>query len=258
VEKIYDYSLFLKINEDKQIQENNLSKLFWKKNDDSWDFDNKTRLKLISKAKKFYKEFSEILEDRSIRDIQISGPFTTFFPTKNSDIDVHIVLDLSNLSSDPKKLNSAIKSIKFLWNISNDFSIKGVPVDFFITDINKVHDNSPLYSLTKNKWIVKPDDENEMDQRDIDRKFDDISSEIEEMYNKLTSKSYFPSNSKELYKRCLSIKNKIYKMKRDSVLDKDESSINHHIFRKLKKSGYIDKLIDTLTKSYSKIYNKKQ
>lgn len=258
MEKIYDYCSFLNVNESREISNNELSKIIWKKKDDGWDLDSKVRLKLISKAKKFYKEFAEILEDRSIRDIQISGPFASFSPTKNSEIDVHVILDLSNISGDSKKLQHTIKSIKFLWNLKNDFSVRGIPVDFFITDFRDVHDNSPLYSLNKSKWIIKPDLEDDIDQRDVDRKFDDLSAEIDEIHSKLLSKNYIPKDAKSLYKRCISIKNKIYKIRKDSLNDKKGESINSHVFKKLKKSGYIDKLIDTLSKSYSKIYNKKE
>ncbi len=259
MEKIYDFNLFSNINENKVSDTNELSEVIWVKNDDEWGLDEKVRSKLLKAAKEFYSEFSELVNENPIIDIQISGPFTHKNTSKDSEIDIHIILeDLEKLFLDNQFLEVSIRSKKFKWNVNNHYSVKGIPVDFFLTRKDRQHDNSPLYSLVKNKWIVTPDFDLKIDDRDISRKFDDISFEIDEINGKLSSKTYFPSNYDAIYKRGIKLKNKIYGLRRDFMKDKNGNSINFQVFKKLKKSGYIDKLIDILSKSYSKIQSNKK
>lgn len=258
MEKIYDFNLFSNICENVVSNNSELSNLIWIKKDDKWELDKKVRSKLLDASKKFYDEFSELVNDNPFIDIQISGPFTHKNTSKNSEIDIHLILDIENLFSDNKFLDVSIKSKKFKWNTNNEFSVRGIPVDFFITRKNRQHNNSPLYSLMKNKWIITPDFDSIIDDRDITRKFDDIAFEIDEINNRLLSKTYSPSDYESIYKRAIKLKNKIYGLRRDFLQDKKESTINFQIFKKIKKSGYIDKLIDTLSKSYVKIHKKQK
>jgi hypothetical protein len=64
-----------------------------------------------------------------------------------------------------------------------------------------------------------------------------------------------PSNAKELYKRAKALKEKIQKMRSESLREKGEFSVGNLTFKKLRSGGYIEKLIEVITKSYDKIFS---
>jgi hypothetical protein len=66
-----------------------------------------------------------------------------------------------------------------------------------------------------------------------------------------------PSNARQLYKRCVKLKDKIQKMRKEGLAKGGEMSIGNLAFKKLRNEGYIEKLIDIISKSYDKIYTEK-
>jgi hypothetical protein len=50
------------------------------------------------------------------------------------------------------------------------------------------------------------------------------------------------------------LKSRIMKMRKESLSKGGEFSAGNLVFKKLRSEGYIGKLIDTITKSYDKIY----
>jgi hypothetical protein len=112
--------------------------------------------------------------------------------------------------------------------------------------------------LLNNEWIKKPVyNPLVIDEKDVSKKYESISDEIDALNVKLRNQSDIPSNAKSLYKRCLKLKDKIQKMRKESLSKEGEMSIGNLVFKKLRNDGYIEKLIDTISKSYDKIYTEK-
>ena len=79
--------------------------------------------------------------------------------------------------------------------------------------------------------------------------------DINELETRLLHGSKIPSNAKDLYKRAKAVKEKIQKMRGESLKEKGEFSIGNLTFKKLRNTGYIEKIINIITKSYDKIFN---
>ena len=155
----------------------------------------------------------------------------------------------------PKILKSALDGIRFIWNLRHNIRIRGYDVELYIQDVKEPHSASGLFSLRNNEWIKSPVfDPPEIDENDVNKKAESLAYEIEELHTRLLT-SNLPSNAKDLYKRCVSLKEKIQKMRKESLSKGGEFSVGNLAFKKLRNEGYIEKLIDTASESYDKIYN---
>jgi hypothetical protein len=89
----------------------------------------------------------------------------------------------------------------------------------------------------------------------LERKYLGYVYEIDQLETRLLYGSKIPTNAKDLYKRAKSVKEKIQKMRSESLREEGEFSIGNLTFKKLRNTGYIEKIINTITKSYDKIFN---
>jgi hypothetical protein len=109
-----------------------------------------------------------------------------------------------------------------------------------------------------NKWVKAPEfSPPEIDERDVNKKYDGLASEIESLHTKLVAVTNIPSDAKKLYKRCIKVKEKIQKMRKEELSKGGEMAIGNLVFKKLRNDGYIEKLIDTISRSYDRIYIEK-
>jgi ribosomal protein L17 len=241
-----------------------LNPVFWtqkktKSDGISWVFDQRVRRKLIRIAEDFYTKFEDILGDRAIRDIQLTGSLANFNYTDFSDLDVHVLINMDGIDDDnPKILKSAIDGIKFVWNLRHNITIRGYDVELYLQDQHEPHTASALFSLKNNDWIRKPVyNFPEVDDMDVEKKYSAIVSDIEELQTRLITTDILPSNAKTLYNRASKLKSKIQKMRKEELAKGGEMAIGNLVFKKLRNSGYIEKLIDLISKSYDKIYTEK-
>lgn len=241
-----------------------LNPKFWKKKEDkkgnvTWSFDQMVRRKLIRIAKDFFSKFSDIIKAEDIYDIQLTGSLANFNYTNFSDFDVHILVNLDGIDDEnPKILKKALDGIRFMWNLRHDISIRGYDVELYIQEKDEPHTASALFSLMNNKWVKSPVfSPPEIDEKDVDKKYDGLAYEIESLHTKLVAVTNIPSDAKKLYKRCIKVKEKIQKMRKEELSKGGEMAIGNLVFKKLRNDGYIEKLIDTISKSYDRIYIEK-
>lgn len=238
-----------------------LNPTFWtekkKKNGESeWGFDQRVRKKLLRISNEFFENFSDVLKKRALIDVRLTGSIANFNYTNLSDLDVHLIVNLKGIDDDnPKILRTALDGIRFIWNTQHDISIRGYDVEMYVQDKEEEHTASGVFSLMDNKWVKEPVfDPPTVDESSVEKKFQSIVYEIEQLESRLLLLSSLPTNSKQLYKRAEKLKKKITKMRKEGLSEKGEFSIGNLAFKKLRNEGYIEKLINVISKSYDRIY----
>ena len=240
-----------------------LNPVFWTKkikdNDIEWEFDQAVRRKLLRIADDFFESFDEILKEKDIADVQLTGSIANYNYTNLSDLDVHIIVNLEGIDDEnPKILKSAIDGIRFIWNLRHNIKIRGYDVELYVQDSKEPNIASGLFSLLNNKWVKNPTyDPPSVDEQDVNKKFENIAYEIEQLHTRLISVSSLPQNAKELYKRSGKLKEKIMKMRKEGLSKEGEFSVGNLAFKKLRNEGYIEKLINLTAEAYDKIYTEK-
>ncbi len=251
------------LNEDKigSFYNDELNPKFWdkyknKSGDTEWVFDALVRKKLLRIADDFYSKFGDLLGDLPIEDIQLTGSLANYNYTDKSDLDVHVLIDFSKVKSPRDVLKAAIDGVRFIWNLRHDVIIRGHDVELYLQDVNEPHTSTGLYSLKENKWIKKPQfDPPQVDEQDVNKKYEAFVSEINQLESKLVTSASLPKDAKDMYKRLERLKEKIQKMRKESLSKQGEFSVGNLTFKLLRNNGYIGKIIDLLSQAYARIYS---
>ena len=235
------------INEGRFYNEE-LNPIFWQDN----TFNPEVRTKLLQIAHDFYADLKVTVP---IEDIQLTGSLANYNWTEHSDLDVHVIMDLSTINPDLELVKTAMEGLKTTWNQRHPVTIHGFDVELYAQDINQLHLASGLYSLMKNEWLREPEfNPPIIDPKDVDVKADSYIFAIKQIINDLKESS--PQEARDIMERASVLKKKISKSRDEQLANKGgEFSIENLVFKKLRNEGWIGKLIDIKAQAYSRIYS---
>jgi len=216
------------------------------------EFDPMVRTKLLAIAQDFYEGLQLTVP---VVDVQLTGSIANYTWTEYSDLDVHVILDFKSIGDDIELVKKALDGQRFIWNMRHPVIIKDHDVELYAQDENEPHVSSGLFSLMKNEWIKKPVwNEPTIDELDVKRKVEAYITEIEELEKNLADGSS-EFEARELLERVGALKTKIMKARKDGLAETGEFSVENLVFKQLRNQGWIERLIDAGSKSYSAIYS---
>ena len=137
------------------IYHNNLCSDLW---DEFYKLNSDIRLNLLKIAKDFYEKTKF---EAPILDIYFMGSMASFNWNAESDIDIHVVIDLKKLNMPEETAEKMAKLVGSQWNSEHDILIKNHKVEMNIQSLTaeKPYVNG-IYSLIKNQWVKKPSKQN--------------------------------------------------------------------------------------------------
>ena len=190
-------------------------------------------------AKDFLEELG--INGLDVTDLTLSGSNAAYSYTPNSDLDLHILVDMSKYPDDDiyRELFNAKKTI---YNDTHDIHIHGVPVELYVQDSREPVVSLGEYSLKNDKWLRIPTKRRaNLDQTATKQKYEKLSRLVDVA---LKSKQY----SK--------VKNVLQTIKRyrQAGLDKGgEFGPENLAYKALRSQGYITKLYDLKNNLHSEI-----
>lgn len=217
------------------------------------------RLKLLKIAKDFYQTLN--IKWMKPNDIILCGSMCNYNWSEYSDIDVHILIDLSEISENIDIVKDYLNIKKNEWNNEhNELNIHGYKVELYVQDVNDKDtlSSNGVYSLTNDKWINVPSrnkvtDLSEKRQQKISKIVADIMTQIDDFYVNFET---FENDDKELYKLSIKIDKLLKNLKeiRKNGLSKNgELSLGNIVYKAIRRADYFDKLWDLKVKIYDKI-----
>ena len=233
----------------------NLNPKFWK----NGVLDSRIRMKLLDIADDFI-EFLGV-DWAKPEDITMTGSLANFNWDENySDIDLHIIMDYSDVDERTDFVSNYFYSQKKLWNEEHsDITIMGFPVEVFVQDVNERHDSSGVYSLEKNKWLIEPERE-KLASSKVNKAF--IKDKVSEYMNKIDKLEYLLNKSKDdeyRLRRVMEKSDNLFdKIKGERKIGFERSGgkeINNYniVFKALRRNGYIEKLVNVKSIAYDKL-----
>lgn len=197
------------------------------------------RGKLLQIAATWMK-FANIPSEAVIETI-ITGGNVNYNYTPLSDIDLHLVVSRDALNPNRALTDDYLQDKKILWSLSHqDINIYGYPVELYAQDVNEQpHENQGVYSVTKNEWIAMPRNIG------IDFAADTHLQKKVQYYKDLIDKMIMQQATDGTFDM---IKQKIKKMRGDSIAKSGEFAFGNLVFKELRNQGYLDKM-DTYQKS---------
>lgn len=202
-----------------------------------WDGDNlKEDVKgAIREIVQKYVEDSEILCMNDIIDIELLGSNASYNYTQYSDLDIHLVVNMEALSSDPTLVQIACNAEKALFNKAYSFMVKGVEVELYVEDVKAATASNGIYSITKDEWIKKPEPIDIPDFIEDDEYLTILDNWMIRAKNALNDTS-----SIEIQQFI----NDLYNLRRLSIMTDGEYGKGNLVFKEIRNAGLLQELKD--------------
>jgi len=215
----------------------------------------KVRLRLLDIADEFWDGLD--ISWVSPKDILLTGSISNYNWSKYSDIDLHILVDFNKVDEKVDFVKEFFDSKTKIWNdVHETLKIYGFNVEIYVQDIKEEHTSSGIYSVSKDKWLIKPNkDESSsigLNKYSIKEKSSKYMNKIDSLFDEFeeTSDMY---EIEEISKKVKMLYDRIKALRKDGLGKDGEMSDGNIIFKVLRRSGYLEKLIDLKALTYDKI-----
>jgi hypothetical protein len=222
---------------------NELKSSFWTNN----TLDPAVSQKLLAIATKFFDDLG--LDGASLEDITFTGSLANYNWTRYSDIDLHLLVDFSQIDENIELVREFFNAKTSLWNKMHDILVLNHEVEIYVQDINEDHHSTGVFSIKNDQWIaeplrIQPKINTDMVKRKI-KSFIDMIDRVEDEYD--------DKNFKKAHDMSVKLGKKIKKF-RQSGLERDGEYSNENLtFKYLRNKEHIKILYDTRNKSYDKM-----
>ena len=207
-----------------------------------WDGD-----KLKPEVAKHLLELSELFEeflklpDLKVVDRIFTGSNANYNWTSLSDIDLHLVIDISELKEfDADLIAEYLTAKKKVFNDQHDITVYGYDVEFYAQDADEPLIATGVYSLDSEEWVRKPEHEEPHPNND------DIRVKSAELMNRIDDVADGDCDSLDEIEK---LKAKIKKMRKAGLAEAGEFSTENLVFKTLRNDGYLEKLDDAKQKA---------
>jgi hypothetical protein len=113
-----------------------------------------------------FKKYIDIPFD--VEDLVITGGQVSYYYTKHSDLDLHLVVDFNSVDCD-REAAELFDTKRLLYKNRYNITVKGVPVELYVED-ERYPAVSSSYSLFSNSWLKRPTMQNDtIDLKEIER-----------------------------------------------------------------------------------------
>ena len=184
--------------------------------------------------------------DVNLQDVLLVGSMAGYNHSKYSDIDLHLVLDFSEISSDKDLLRKYFMLAKSKWNRSRSVMLSGHDVEIYVEDVDDERIPSATYSIKRDEWISQPSKEDlTIDYEGVTKKVNEKMSEVDELQSLYEDGEY-----KQAYEFGKDLRSKLRNF-RQAGLDNDGEFSNENLtFKVLRRSGVFDRMNEYVKKAY--------
>ena len=185
-----------------------------------------------------------------IEDVTFTGSLANYNWSQYSDIDLHILIDYKEVPVEESLVQDFLRTKSSSWNQNHDVKIYGYDVELYVQDVSEEHVSSGVYSILKNKWLVKPEKKPiKIDNINVKLKSNRIMDDIDDLYDEMKKEK----NYEEIVSKADKIKDKIKKMRQAGLDKAGEFSVENMVFKVLRRNGMLDRLSDIKTIAYDKL-----
>lgn len=176
--------------------------------------------------------------DIDVVDITMTGSYANYNYTVFSDIDLHILIDMSSIDADTDLIEEFFAAKRSFWNDRHDIELKGIEVELYPQDIEEEHKSSGVYSVQDDEWIVEPKKfKTKIDVTSIEKDSIKLVKEIN-----VAIKNAIKKSSTDDLERMLK---KIKKMRKSGLEKAGELSDENVTYKIIRAQGLLQKLFDT-------------
>lgn len=186
--------------------------------------------KLLEIVGYFTNNLKEDEIELDVKDIVIIGSNANYNYTKQSDIDTHIVADMTPYKDVPDLALKLYNAYRSMWNNKYDPTIYGHEVELYVEPEEIKANSNGMYSLNTG-WLKEPVQTN---IPDIDE--DELNTLVGEYENKI-------EGAKSI-KDIEDIIDSLYLLRQESILKEGEFGIGNQCFKEIRNMGLLQNLKD--------------
>jgi len=231
-----------------------LNPKFW----DDGHLDTRIRLRLLDIADDFFHFLG--VDWVEPEDIIITGSLANYNWNKRySDIDLHILVDYEDVDERVDFVREYFTMKKNEWNEKHkNLRIFGFPVEVYVQDANEPHASSGVYSIDRDEWLTEPDVDklragkvNKKHIREMVSTYMNKIDDLVDIYKRHKDNEYEMRKVSEDAARMF---DEIKKTRKDDLAKYGREMCDGNIiFKALRRSDYIGKLIKLKNLTYDKI-----
>ena len=203
-----------------------------------WQSNNKIRPELRIKLMKFGRTWQDFagIPKSAVTDIILTGGNANYNYTPASDLDVHIMVDMTKLGKlFGPKLDELMQAKKQLWTLTHNVNILGYPLEPYAQDNkSKFPKGQGVYSLMHDGWIQEP-----VWQPNMDFRNDPIIKQKVQHYMDLIDDIIF---HKMGHSSVEALKTRLRTMRSAAIASGGEFAPENLVFKELRNQGYLDRL----------------
>ena len=204
------------------------------------------RENLLKIAKDFLIDLPFDLEPK---DVTLTGSLANYNWSKYSDIDLHIIVDFSEVDDNLELVKELFRQLQTNWNNRHDILIKGYEVEIYFQDSNEAHISTGVYSVQNDEWIAKPTPESvSIDYANVKKKAQDISDRIDHIAKMMTDEE-----GDAVLDAIDRLKAKIRNMRKTGLEGSGQYSVENLAFKVLRRSEELGRLSDLKAKAYDEL-----
>ena len=208
--------------------------------------DAEVRDKLLKIAAEFYQKLDL---PAPILDITLTGSEANYNYSSRSDLDLHIVINYSEVDDNGKLVKDFLTMAKTNWNRNHEILLKNHEVEIYVQDINEPHHSTGVYSLLNDRWVIEPvKEEFQVSKQAIEQKATAIENLIEMVLELKIQNKY-----EEAYGEADRLMQKIVRYRQCGLEKGGEYSIENLVFKTLRHNEYLKKLSDLKKEAYDKL-----
>ncbi len=205
------------------------------------------RERLLTIAESFFTGLK--LGEVSVRDIVLTGSLANYNWSKYSDIDLHIIINFTEVDENVELVRQLVNAKKSLWNKAHKIFIKGYEVEVYVEDHTDQHFSSGVYSIVKDDWLLMPQQQQrELDWESISIKAEALISEIDYL-----QELYEIGQYEKAINGVKTLRDKIKRFRQSGLELGGEYSVENLVFKVLRRTDYIGKLMRLGIDAYDKL-----
>lgn len=170
-----------------------------------------------------------------LTDITISGSNAGYTYSRNSDLDLHLIVKI------PKDKEQLLKQLfdakKNQYNFQHDIKIKNIDVELYVQDQAQPHTSAGIYSVLDDRWLKIPETvEDIVDRVEVKQKYKQFQGKI---------RSALRSDNIEAVKKT---SDDIKRLRQQGLERSGELSTENVVFKILRAKGYLEQLRNHISK----------
>lgn len=194
--------------------------------------------KITEIVDEFLNDFIEVEVDLIVKDIILTGSNASYNYTKDSDLDIHIIADISEMEDTAHLYKVIYDAYKSAFNKKFNIELNRVPVEIYVETQDTPLVSNGIYSVLNDQWIKEPTKDSipEVDMELINKHV----KPWENRYNNLIKKINIESTDDET--EIDKFITKLYELRQKGLASEGEYSIGNLVFKEMRNKGYLDNL----------------